>query len=344
MSSKKNNRKKKNNNIDRRELAKKRQEEEDKELDEIEKIISSSDNSSTTESENFDGDTISSAEEMHDDNSTGDNEDFFKSLDNEDDNIKVFQETRSNRKKGNSQMMNFVKKIFSPQNKTKVCGVIIAVLAICLITALAFDVRDVKESDKAEVKKVVELKANNNKEINTLIKDYFKALVECNMPKLGEVMDSVDNISEDTLKKESEYIEDYKNIKCYSKKGIAKDEYVVYVYYENKILNIDTLAPGAVVLYVKKDAEKNQYRIHNGINDTKISSYISKISKDKDVKNFNKDVNAKLSKACSSDTNLKAFYDALMSSNEKQEDGTTSSETTVPETTANPETPTAPAQ
>lgn len=340
-------------------------EDEDKELDELEEIISKSE-AESKENENSDDneenyitddylndesyeDIEESVEETSDENSLEDeeeeNEDFFASLDAKDEEVKTFKERKSkNTKKILPDNLNeFIK----DNLKCVICGSIIGVLTIALIIALAFDRSgkdssgDAKVHTSGNITKDM-LQETGDKAIVELVNNYFTALTEGDLNKLSEIMDSVDGISADTLKAEGEYIEEYKNVKCYVKDGLNKNEYVVYVYYENKILNIDTLAPGAIILYVKKDAASNEYKIQSNINDDKISKYIKKLSKEKDIINFNKEVDDKLDKACIEDPDLKALRDALISSGNEEtssESGSDSqetqpqNETTVPEQT-----------
>lgn len=296
---------------------------EDKELDELEKIIANSENKDKHNEKNNDRNIEKNPEESTED----ENDDFFASLDKQEQDIKPFNERK---KKRNDSKYDFTKIVELVKQNTKyaIWGSIISVLFIALIIALAVDAGNknsnpANRENKADNNKLIK---NSNNEIEKLVNTYFSSIVSCDVDKLSEIMDSVENISAEALKKESEYIEEYKNIECYTKKGIAKNEYVVYVYYENKILNIETLAPGAIILYVKKDEEKGIYRIHNGISDTEISKHISKLSKDKDIKQFNKDVDDRFKKACENDADLKAFYDALISASQPSTDDTVPAE------------------
>lgn len=314
-------------------------ENEDKELSELEEIIAKSKSvaNAADSSDNYEKklDYINDDylnDESYDDNDDGD---FFASLDAEDEKIKVIRERIKAKKPKSSSKFDIKKylpenisEFISKNTKYVICGSIIGVLTIALIVALAFDRASMNDNTKSAVHTngtlskdvLVETK---NSEIVELVNNYFTALVEGNLEKLSLVMDSIDGISEDTLKLEGEYIEEYKNVKCYVKDGLNKHEYVIYVYYENKILNINTLAPGAIILYVVEGADG--YRIHNNINESEISAYINKLSKGKDVVDFNKEVDNKLDEACEKDTDLKALRDALISSGEKASSDTDSS-------------------
>lgn len=168
-------------------------------------------------------------------------------------------------------------------------------------------------------------------EINTLVKDYFDARVACDMDKLGKLLNSMDNITLEQLQQDGEYIESYQNIECYTKEGPTEGTYVVYVYYENKILNIETLVPGSVILYVVRDPETNGVYIYNGIREGEISTYIDALASDEDVIAFNENVNTKMQEACEKDPALKNFYDMLLQGAGSTTDNT---ETTTQETTS----------
>ena len=71
------------------------------------------------------------------------------------------------------------------------------------------------------------------------------------MAYLSKVVDDTSDLSEEVLIKQKEYIESYDKIETYVKNGIKENTYVVWVYYETKLLNIDTSAPGSSVLYVE---------------------------------------------------------------------------------------------
>ncbi|MGN0384095.1 MAG: hypothetical protein ACI4DS_07480 [Eubacterium sp.] len=148
-------------------------------------------------------------------------------------------------------------------------------------------------------------------EITILVENYYKAIVNCDVDELVKYVDNMEDIDTDKLQLNASYIEAYKNIQCYTKNGPYDNTFVVYVYYENKIKDIETLAPGASVLYVLYDTDTKTYCIHNGVTSTEILTYIDALSSDEDVVTFNKMVNDKLKEACDSDEELAALYSAL---------------------------------
>ncbi len=147
-------------------------------------------------------------------------------------------------------------------------------------------------------------------EINQLVEKYLDALINCDVDALGGLVNNIDNIDVDKLQKESEYIEDHKNLECYTKKGFEDGEYIVFVYEEIKIVNIDTLAPGMRRLYISTDDEGKLY-IYNGRIDSKTEKYIQEIMNNEDIKDLIKNVDKKYEEAVSSDSDLKAFIDKI---------------------------------
>ena len=329
MSTKKNKNKKnkRENNIKSREERLKDIAREDRELDEIEKLIA--DNESEYEPDDkkeikpIATEDNSKKEQTKKDNAADEDieDDFFAKLDKED--IKTFKVRKSEKKKKNvlsDGIISFIAEYTKGNTRYAIWGSVLAVLIISLIIALAVDASN-KDKDYGKKKIAVntsgELIPSQDKEIVELVKHYYKAVNKCDTITLENILDSSDGIDIERLKSQSQYIEGYNNIKCYVKNGLKDDEYIVYVYYEIKILDIATQAPGAEVLYVVKSSD-GSYKICNNIQDNAdVKKLIDKLSKSKDVEKFNSDVDKKMTEACEKDEDLKKFYDALMSASAK---------------------------
>lgn len=162
------------------------------------------------------------------------------------------------------------------------------------------------------------LQKDANKEVNELVQNYLSALVKCDIDALSKYVTDKNSIDLDTINKQSEYIEDYKNIECYTIKGVEDGSYVVYVYEELKILGIDTLAPGMIRLYVTTSEDGNLY-IHSGKNTEEVDNFINSTSKNEEVVELIQSVNLKLEEAKSNDADLKNFIDKINEITEKAE-------------------------
>lgn len=67
---------------------------------------------------------------------------------------------------------------------------------------------------------------------------------------LRATVSELDDEEADSVTKMSQHIESYNNITCYTKRGPAENSYVVYVCYDIKFQNVDTMAPSLNMLYV----------------------------------------------------------------------------------------------
>lgn len=167
---------------------------------------------------------------------------------------------------------------------------------------------------------VYDLESKCKKEVKDLIKDYYAAKLDCNTKKLKSMFTDASKIeSQKQLQKKTEYIEDYRKIKCYVKKGIEKDSYIVYVYHEVKITGINTAAPGLAKFYVIKNS-KGKYKIFTGDMDSDLKKYYDDRNNDEDVQKLIKETNSKSAKAKKKDGDLVKFWkdiDKMAKSNKK---------------------------
>lgn len=148
-------------------------------------------------------------------------------------------------------------------------------------------------------------------EIHQLVETYFEAIRNGDKEQLAAILDVIDEDVEDSLAFNTEYIEAYENILCYTKEGIEDGSYVVYAYTEIKFVNIETLAPSITILYVMQDLGSGNYYIHNGIGESDIAVYIEEVTKSDDVQELFDSVNAAFAEACKKDKDLDLFYQSL---------------------------------
>lgn len=168
--------------------------------------------------------------------------------------------------------------------------------------------------------------------INNLMETYFKAKLDCDLETLLKIVSNTEAVSEEKLQRESEYIEDYQNIKCYTKNGLLEDTYIVYVYFEYKFYNIDTNAPAMIRMYVCTNEAGDVY-IYNEAVDGEIASYMEEINGGEDVVALFAETDDKLKTAIESDENLKGFYTKLVEGVGTETEGSTEEATTVEVTT-----------
>lgn len=179
------------------------------------------------------------------------------------------------------------------------------------------------------------LKQDAYPEVNELVKKYFAASVKGDVDALAQIVSESDKIDKSVLEKKYEYIEDMKNISCYTIDGAEEGSYIAYVYYEVKFVDIDTLAPGMIRLYVCT-AEDGSLSIFISAVDDEIQNYIDQSANNPQVVELIRTVNTKLEEALSSDKKLKDFNDKLEESAKLAQENAEA--TKAPKATKAPET------
>lgn len=172
-----------------------------------------------------------------------------------------------------------------------------------------------------------ELQKDAIPEVNELVDTYFTVMKNADAEGYMNVVVG-DEMTQDKLAKKGEFIEDYRNIICYTKPGMTNGEHVAFVYYEIKFHNIDTAAPAMIRLYICSNENGTMY-INAGDLGAELSEYINIVSDDQELIQLAKQTDQSLKDACASDDKLNALYNLLIDGGEQP---------TEPETTQEPET------
>ncbi len=98
-------------------------------------------------------------------------------------------------------------------------------------------------------------------EINELITNYYKAYAAGDNDTLATFTDPISEAEKGYITAFSQYVEEYRNIACYTKKGLDENSYIVSAYMEVKLKEADTVAPGLERFYVTK--KDGSYYIDN---------------------------------------------------------------------------------
>ena len=166
-----------------------------------------------------------------------------------------------------------------------------------------------------------DLELNKYPEVNELIMNYREAFKSGNTELLKQVYNSDQEINADILTATSQIILEYQNTQCYTKRGLNSGEYVVYVYDELKLANIETLAPNLSVFYVKPADDGTLYIYRGDYNaatgkfayDDATQAYIQNLYQDQDVMELISTVNTKMDSACANDSDLMEFMQKVNS-------------------------------
>lgn len=166
----------------------------------------------------------------------------------------------------------------------------------------------------------------------TLVEQYFNAVAAKDTSALSTVVSPWNTqVEKETLNQGM--IESYNNISTYSKKGMEEGDLAVFVYYEAKVPNIDTLAPTLAALYLRQDDTGSLKVYPFKVVSSEVADYITNICKDSDVQALMKDVQASYEAAVASDDKLREYVKSNSSSDgsaeeEVEEEGTSQGEMT----------------
>ena len=173
------------------------------------------------------------------------------------------------------------------------------------------------------------LQKNAYPEINSVVTQYMEASVKADMATLEVIVSEVDKLNQNELERRYEYIESINNIDCYTLPGLDEDSYIVYVYHESKLVNIETMAPGLIVLYVSRASDGNMVIMLEPLDDI-ITKKLEVALKREDVQNLIKTVNDNMQQAMAKDANLKNFEEQLEQAVKDREAGASAAPSTAP--------------
>lgn len=154
------------------------------------------------------------------------------------------------------------------------------------------------------------LMENAYAEVNELVKKYYQAMADGDMNTLLSITTGLDEKEQIKIVKKSEYVENYPTVTCYTKQGPIADSYIVYAYYEVKLVDFETLTPGMNALYVCKN-EKGAYYVNGETQSDEIIDYCEMISAQDDVVDLVNTVQVKYNEIKATDTELSRFLDEL---------------------------------
>ncbi len=96
-------------------------------------------------------------------------------------------------------------------------------------------------------------------ELNALIEAYFDAYVVADLPTLESLVTPLTDMEKSYITAMSQFYEEYRNIKCYTKHGLSKDSYIVSACFDIKFTNQEVTAPSMVLFYVQTDDNGELY-------------------------------------------------------------------------------------
>jgi len=126
-------------------------------------------------------------------------------------------------------------------------------------------------------------------EVNDLINKYYTARAEGDTDTMKQINSFIDDTEAIRISETAQYIDKYTTIDVYSKPGPVDNTYCVYVYYELKFKDYDTVMPGMKAYYICTDANGNLY-MNEGEESDSVINYIREVSLQDDVVDLNNKV------------------------------------------------------
>ena len=198
----------------------------------------------------------------------------------------------------------------------------IVVVAIAVSTAIGKNSKNseaaaaaiVETESSTEVEALVvpddPLEENAYPEINAIVKQYYQAMADGDIATLRSIMTGLDEKEEIKIVKKSEYVDSYPTVTCYTKKGPLEDSFIVYAYYEVKLVDFENLTPGMNALYLCKN-EEGSYYINGETQDNRTIAYCEMISAQDDVVDLVNTVQVKYNELKAIDAELSEFLAEL---------------------------------
>ncbi len=163
----------------------------------------------------------------------------------------------------------------------------------------------------------------NDAKVLTTMTSYYSARTNGDTETLQKLDPSM--TEEDQANLTNNYVESYSNIKTYSKEGPTSGNYVVYVCYDGKVKDIDTLVPSLTKYYLKSNEDGSLY-IADATGDTAAQSFMDEVGQSTEVQDLIADVSAQCAQAEDSDPALKEFMQKYGNSQSTSDDSDTSKE------------------
>ncbi len=166
-------------------------------------------------------------------------------------------------------------------------------------------------TDPIEVPEDAKLEQNAYEEVNSFFTNYYQAVAEGDVDTMSDMGMTLDENDRAKVEVKAGYTEGYQNMSCYTKPGPEDNSYIVFVYYEIKFKNIDTLAPGLSTFYVCKNDDGSLYMKDISSLPQNMKDYIKSIANQSDVQDLLTQVDTLYQTNTEADATLAAFMTSL---------------------------------
>lgn len=194
-------------------------------------------------------------------------------------------------------------------------GVLLLVLILVLVNCTEPKMRqggDGVDGTEGTIEEPYQVDAYEN--VNALIGQYYTAYAAGDVATLATLATPISTNEQSYITLFSQYVDEYQNIKCYTKSGLDANSYLVSVSMEIKFTGVDTTAPGLDFFYVRTNDDGalyidnlySQYNLANQENalDTSVQSLIYEFENNSDVMELQNEIQTRYDNALAADSNL----------------------------------------
>lgn len=218
------------------------------------------------------------------------------------------------KKKENYSFRNNNKNIFAilGDNKKYLMPVVFALaVVLTVVIALSANKRSQEqvmtggEADIASSVEIPELKMEENAypEVNALIQEYYNASANGDSEVITSIYKGLEETELLKAVAAADYIEEFQNIKVYTKPGPVAGSYVAYVYNEVKLYNYPKAVPGLESMYICTDEDGKLY-INGDVANANEIEYLRQVNVQADVIDLNNEVATAYNDMVNSDEEL----------------------------------------
>ena len=170
--------------------------------------------------------------------------------------------------------------------------------------------QNVVELDHTSAPDETDQMEQTNRKISELVQRYLIAKHDADVETLEKIVETEGSFDKKSLEMEAQYVEEFRNIQCYSVPGIAEHTYIVYVDYEQKYIGIDTPVPSMNRFYICENSGGELY-INMLKQEGEVAAYMDEVAGWPDIRNLINNVNTRFAEACDSDKQLRDFVSWL---------------------------------
>ncbi|MBP5152038.1 MAG: SH3 domain-containing protein [Lachnospiraceae bacterium] len=177
------------------------------------------------------------------------------------------------------------------------------------VQAAAVEANSAIEETKTDVQELTEapFKEDAYPEVNELIQRYYRALEIADVEEISLIQSVLTNTERIRLRKMSDYIDRYENIKVYSKDGPYAKTYITYVYSDVFLKGREESFPGLMAFYICT-GDAGELFITTGELLEQEAEYLKKVAAQSDVADLKNRVSVAYNNVMESNEDLRRYW------------------------------------